>query len=276
MSAHPRDLTPGRSARDFFGAEIRHYRTEAGLSLTELAGVVQYSKSHLANIETAVRTPPPDLPDLLDDALPTGDFFKRMYPLVHSERFPNWSQRFMVLEAVATYMRKYSAGTIPGLWQTAEYARAAFQLGRPRADEAEIERVWSARKARQVILARENPPHMWVVLDEAVIRRSIGGAGVMHRQIEHVLNMVDGPNSEVQVIPFSVGGHGLMGTSLTLLDFLDAPRVAYSEAYWTGQLLESSKEVQAAALIYDHLQAAALPPTESKAWLHRVLEDYRE
>ncbi|QKW18990.1 hypothetical protein HUT16_07860 [Kitasatospora sp. NA04385] len=96
----------------------------------------------------------------------------------------------------------------------------------------------------------------------------------MARQIAHVLHLAEGPHSVVQVLPFSAGAHG-MPSSITLLDFLDAPRAVYAEGYGTGQLIESPAEVQAATLAYDLLQAAALSPAESLSWLRSELEDLR-
>ncbi|WAL73134.1 helix-turn-helix transcriptional regulator [Kitasatospora sp. YST-16] len=275
MAAQERALQPERSVRDLFGYELREARKRLGLSLVALSKLTTYSKTHLGNIETADREIPPDLPAMLDKHLGTGGLFGRLYRLVHLESFPNWSRRFMELEQLASYMRKYVAGSFPGLWQTAEYGRAAIRLGRPRADEEEVERLWAARAARQEMLSGDLPPFLWVVLDEAVVRRWIGGPEVMYRQIEHVLNISRGPNAVVQVLPFNTGGHGAMGGSITLLDFLDAPRVAYLEGAVSGQLLESPEEVHKNALTYDLVQAAALPPQESQEWLLRAMEEIR-
>src|SRR5262245_28570716 len=109
MAARPRELKPGRSARDFYGSEIRRLRTEAGLSLAHMAEVVNYSKTHLGNIETADRMVPPDLPAKLDAAFGTDGHFGRLYPLARREAHPDKYRRFMEVEAQATTMRKYMA-----------------------------------------------------------------------------------------------------------------------------------------------------------------------
>ncbi|OKJ09320.1 helix-turn-helix domain-containing protein [Kitasatospora sp. CB01950] len=276
MAFQERALQPERSVADLFGFELREARRRLGLSLAALARVVDYSKTHLGNIETADRAIPPDLPAKLDKALEACGLFGRLYRLSHLENFPQWSRRFMELEQLASYMRKYVAGSFPGLWQTAEYGRAAIRLGRPRADADEVERLWAARAVRQEVLTSDLPPYLWVVLDEAVVRRWIGGPGVMGRQIRHVLDLSDGLHSTVQVLPFSAGGHGAMGGSITLLDFLGAPRVAYVEGAVSGQLLESPEQVHRNALTYDLVQAAALPPQESQRWLLRAMEEIQE
>lgn len=273
MAARERELSPQRSARDLFGAEVRRLRQLRGMSLVALSHELRYSKTHLGNIETADRSVPPDLPARLDEALRTDGIFARLYPLVCRESFPDWSRRFMELEALAASMRKYAAGSFPGLWQTPAYGRALLRLGLPRADDSEIEVVWAARAARQALRGGDQPPHVWVVLDESVVRRAVGGPEVMRQQIEHVLSLCSGRDAVVQVMPFSAGGHGAMGSSITLLDFLDAPRAAYAEGYVTGQLLESAEDVLGASLTYDLVQAAALSPEESEGWLRRAMEE---
>lgn len=272
MSAQPRDLTPGRSARHFFGSEIRHHRTCAGLSIADLAEQVRYSKSHVANIEAAHRTPPPDLPPLLDTALPSSEgFFTRFFPLVSSEGFPDWSRRYLALEPVANTHLKFSL-SIPGLWQTENYGMALLRLGRPRASDQEIRERWNRRRARQQILHGPVPPFLWVVLDEAAARRVVGSPEITREQIRHVIAIAQGRNAVVQILPID-RAHGAIGGSLTLLHFDDAPRVAYLEGLQSGQLIEAPDQVTDLALIYDTLRAVALTPDESLAWLYRASED---
>ncbi|MFK0189393.1 helix-turn-helix transcriptional regulator [Kitasatospora sp. NPDC090308] len=272
MAAQERTLHPERSVRDLFGFHLRRMRKERGLSLADLAAELMHAKTVLADVETAVRPIPRELPKELDEFFGVGGIFGHLYKLSYLEAFPDWSRRFMELEPLASQVWKYAANLFPGLWQTEEYGLAALRLGLPRADSEEIERVWSTRAARQSLLCGDNPPFIWVVLDESVIRRQVGGPAVMARQIEHVLKLADGPHATVQVLPFSAGAHGV-GSSITLLDFLDAPRVVYAEGYGTGQLLDSTAEVQDTALAYTRLQAAALSPEESKPWLRCTMEE---
>ncbi|MEV4611883.1 helix-turn-helix transcriptional regulator [Kitasatospora sp. NPDC049258] len=274
MAAQERELTPERSVRDLFGFQLRDLRKRNGLSLAELSKLVAYSKTHLGNVETAIRAIPPDLPRKLDELLATDGIFNRLYPLVLREAFPDWSRRFMELEALADTQRKFANGAIPGLWQTPAYGRKLLELGLPRADREQIEERWQARASRQALLSREHPPLIWVVLDESAIRRVVGDPPTMRGQIERILDLADGPNAVVQILPFTAGGHGAMVGSISLLDFRDAPRAAYVEGYAVGQLLEGFDEVAEVALTYDLVQAAALSPTESKAWLRRAWEDF--
>ncbi|MEV7213676.1 helix-turn-helix transcriptional regulator [Kitasatospora cineracea] len=260
--------------RDLFGFHLRRMRKERGLSLADLAAELMHGKTVLADVETAHRPIPRGLPEELDEFFDAGGIFGHLFKLSYLEAFPDWSRRFMELEPLASHVWKYAASLFPGLWQTEEYGLAALRLGLPRAGSEEIERVWATRAARQSLLSGDEPPFVWVVLDESVLRRQVGSPAVMARQIAHVLDFADGPHAVVQVLPFSAGAHGV-GSSVTLLDFLDAPRVVYAEGYGTGQLLENPAEVQAAVLAYDLLQAAALPPEESKLWLRSAMEELR-
>ncbi|MFJ7243595.1 helix-turn-helix domain-containing protein [Kitasatospora sp. NPDC098652] len=269
VPAHPRNLTPGRSARDFFGAELRHYRTCAGMSIAELGEKVRYSKSHLANIEAAHRTPPPDLPPLLDSVLPSGGFFTRFFPLVASEVAADGFRRYLALEPAANTHLKYSL-VIPGLWQTDDYGLAYLRLGHPRASKQAIEELWNNRKARQHILRGPKPPYMWVVLDEAAVHRVIGSPEITREQIKHIIDIAQGPDATVQILP-SGRTHAILGGSLTILHFDDAPRVAYAEGLLPGHLIETPEQVTGFALSYDALRAMALSPDHSLLLLHAAM-----
>ncbi|MFF2146599.1 DUF5753 domain-containing protein [Kitasatospora sp. NPDC058190] len=242
------------------------------MSIADLAEQVRYSKSHMANIEAAHRTPPPDLPPLLDTALPSAEgFFTRFFPLVSSDSFPDWSRRYMALEPVANTHLKFSL-SIPGLWQTESYGLAFLRLGLPRASETEIRDLWAIRKARQQVLRLPKPPFIWAVLDEAALRRVVGSTEVMRGQIRRLIEIAGSTDAAVQILPID-RAHGAIGGSLTLLHFDDAPRVAYLEGLLSGQLLESPDEVTNMALVYDTLRAEALTPDDSLAWLERATEE---
>lgn len=114
---------------------------------------------------------------------------------------------------------------------------------------------------------------MWVVLDEAAVRRVVDCPDVTREQIRHVIDIARGSNAVVQLLPID-RPHGAIGGSLTLLHFDDAPRVACLEGVQSGQLIEVTEEVTNMALIYDTLRTEALTPDDSLAWLHRALEDH--
>ncbi len=132
----------------------------------------------------------------------------------------------------------------------------------------------AARLSRQSLLEKSRPALLWVVLDESVIRRPVGGPGVMREQLAFVLHAADTPYIEVQMLPFAAGAHSAMGDSLTLLSFGNAPDVAYLEAWHSGELVEDRVMVARHSHRYDLVHARALPPEASAALIRRVMKEY--
>ncbi|MFE5870041.1 Scr1 family TA system antitoxin-like transcriptional regulator, partial [Streptomyces roseifaciens] len=210
MARTPRKLTPDRSARHLFGADLRHRREAAGMTLEKLAEVVRYSRSHLARIETAEHVPPPDLPARLDEVFGTGEHFVRLYGIARHEAHPDKYRRFMELQAQARVIDEYASHVVPGLVQTEGYARALFRVSNPKAAPDAIEEMVTARLSRQALLTAEAPPDLSIILDEAVIRRPVGGPAVMRAQLAMLVELVDTATTTVQVLPFEHGEHALM------------------------------------------------------------------
>ncbi|MEO3974109.1 helix-turn-helix transcriptional regulator [Streptomyces sp. CAU 1734] len=272
MVARSRELTPDRSARHLFGAEMRRLRLEAGMSLDRLADVLKYGKTSLHRFETAESMIPPDLAPKLDAAFGAGKFFEKLYVLARKEIHPDQFRRRMELETRARVIEEYSGQLVPGLAQTEDYARALFTLHNPRASADSIQDLVTARMSRQTTLRSENPPDHSMILDEEVLRRSFGGAAVMYAQLAYLAEIALTPTGMVQVVPFSLGGHALTGGSLALLTLDDGTRVAWEESISTGTLLEESEGVARRKRAYDRLRACALPPQESAALIRSVME----
>lgn len=272
MPAQSRVLTPGRSARHLFGAELRARREAAGMSLERLASVVPYSRAHLARIEVAERMIPPELPAYLDAAFETDGLFGKLYALARHEVHPDKYRRRMELETRACAIACYAGQLVPGLLQTEEYARALFRVSNPLASDAAIDEMVAVRMGRQALLTAEPAPHLSVVLDEATIRRPIGGPAVMRAQLSRLAALVDTPTSVVQVLPFEHGEHALLGGGLNLLTLDDGSAVAYEEGITTGQLLEDSERVVTRRRSYDLLRAYALSPRDTAAFIRSVME----
>jgi hypothetical protein len=125
---------------------------------------------------------------------------------------------------------------------------------------------------RQSILARPAPPQLWVILEEAVIRRPVGGDAVMREQLAHILRLAAAPHIFVQVLPISRGAHGALGSALSLLWLADGTEAAYLEGGYDGQFIENPEDVARYELTYDLLRANALPPGESAAFIRTVME----
>ncbi|MCZ4095681.1 MULTISPECIES: helix-turn-helix domain-containing protein [unclassified Streptomyces] len=268
----PRELKPGRSARDLFGADMRRLRAREKWSLAEMADRLPYSKSHLARIEGAEILAPPELAPLLDTLFSTDEHFVGLFRLARREAHPGKYRPYMELEAEAVKIEQYAAQAVPGLLQTEEYARALLECDRE-ATEERIEELVAARMSRQELLRLDPPPHSWTILDEAVLRRTIGGCAVMQEQLAALLPLVDSPTTTIQVLPFSHGAHALLGGSLTLLTLPEGEVAAYEEGIDMGHLYEDLSEVQKRQRAYDALRGYAPSPRRAAALISSALED---
>lgn len=173
-------------------------------------------------------------------------------------------------EAEARRIWQYQPILVPGLLQTSDYMRALFRAGM--CDDAETERRIEVRLARQRILDRDNPPQLWAVLDEAGLRKMVGGREVMRDQVHHLLHMSERPNINLQVLPDAVGAHASMGGPIVVLDYVGDPSIVYLEHTGSDLLLERPDEVDRYTVRYDHVMASALSVETSLEYLQRLLE----
>ncbi|MEV6091097.1 MULTISPECIES: Scr1 family TA system antitoxin-like transcriptional regulator [unclassified Streptomyces] len=257
-----------------FGARVRRLRTAAGLTQAELGALTHVVSTRITQIERASGAKPTlELARALDAALGADDLLVELWPYVYREAFPDWSRKFMEYSERAVAVRQYAAHVVPGLLQTEDYARAVLKVGRTLSSEAQLEERVALRMGRQERLGAPDRPELWVVLDEAVLRRPVGGLPVMRDQLTRLLASATESHITVQVLPFDQGEHEVMGGSLTVLTMPDGREVAYTEGAHYGQLVEEPDEVASLALTYDRLRAAALPPLMSLDMIRFVRED---
>lgn len=193
-----------------------------------------------------------------------------------SDVLPSWFSAYLGLESSAGMIRTYEVQFVPGLLQSREYARAVVMIGHGAAGLDEIDRRVDVRMARQQLLTRPGAPHLWAVLDEAVLRRPIGGATVMRTQIAALIDATKLPNVTIQIVPFSAGGHAAAGGAFSILRFPDAelPDVIYMEQLTTALYLDKRDDVDQYAAAMERLCVEALPPDRTLALLERILHDY--
>jgi len=270
-------IDPQASMAALFGSRVRKLRTAAGLTQTEVGTLTHVVGSRIAQIERATGAKPTlELTRALDRELVADDLLIDLWPYVYREAYPDWSQAFIAYSARAAVIRQYSSHAVPGLLQTPEYARALLSMGHSLRDAEHLEERVAARLERQNRLTGPDRPHLWIILDEAVLRRPVGGSAVMRGQLEKLLRMAEEPNITVQVLPFDQGAHGALAGSLSVLVMPDGTEIAYTEGAHHGQLTEEPEEVEQFVLTYDHLRAMALPPLMSLELIRSVLEvDYR-
>ncbi|MET8828446.1 Scr1 family TA system antitoxin-like transcriptional regulator [Streptomyces sp. NPDC004610] len=272
MPRPPKELSPERSVRDLFGFKVRSHRERQGWTLEAMSSRLAISKSHLARVEVAEYMPPPELPAQLDGLFGTDKYFTELYALCRKEAHPDKFRRRMELEDKAVGIREYTPQLVPGLLQTEAYARALFRMHDPRATEQRIDELWTLRLGRQALLLREPRPDYAAILDAGVLLRGYGGASVMRDQLAKLLDLSLTATTFIQVVPFSTGGQGLAGGSLSLWTLDDGRHVAYEEGISTGTLLEEKTEVLSLIRAYDLLSASALSPAESADFIRSTLE----
>ncbi|MFE1782678.1 helix-turn-helix domain-containing protein [Streptomyces sp. NPDC059506] len=267
-----RNLDSGSSVLAFFGAELRRLREAAGLTQKQLGEVIYCTGSLVGQIETARKPPTREFTERADAGLGAEGALLRLWPLVSRSTLPPWFREYAELEASATTICTFQVQLVHGLLQTEEYARAVFSSYRPQNLEQKV----TARMERQRILQRADPPVLWAVLDESVLRRPIGGPEVMYAQLARLLECLGHPMIHVQVLPASIGEHpGLLG-SFNVLNFDDVPDITYSEDYEAGQVTINPQEVRELSLRYDLLRAIALSPQDSADLIASVMEDLHE
>jgi Domain of unknown function (DUF5753) len=192
---------------------------------------------------------------------------------VFEDVLPTGFSIYVGLEAEAASLRVYEAQVVHGLLQTEEYARAVMTTVRRRQTPAEIDRLVALRMQRQEVLLRADPMALWIILDEAVIRRTMGPPGLMRRQLIHLCEAAQWPNVTLQVLEFSSGLHPALNGPFVLIEFPERfdPDVVYSEGVGGQAYIEErEKEVRQRVEAFDLLRATALPPADSAELIRAV------
>lgn len=269
----PKELDPSASLAALYGVKLRKLRIRAGWTQRELGDQIPVHHSQIAKYELGNETPSKDISDLMDKLLGADGDLSDLW--VHVERFPHTDAylKFKELEAKAAAMHKYLAHSVPGLLQTEAYAREMMSHALPWCTADEIEEKVAARLARRDVLAKSVPPLLWVVLDEAVIRRPVGGPSIMCEQLAYLLEASAAPNIEVQVLPFAAGSHAAMGSSVTVLSFDTGPNLVYLEGGALTDLVKDRKRVARYSHMYDRVHAMALSPAASVRWIEKAMEE---
>ncbi|MFJ6757311.1 Scr1 family TA system antitoxin-like transcriptional regulator [Streptomyces sp. NPDC091273] len=269
-----KNLDPSSSPRALLGAELRVARERAGLSQAELGEPLFVSGSFIGQLEAGTRRMHIEFARQIDDILDTNGFFVRNCGAAAKSKYPDHFAAAAEAEALATAIREYAPQLIPGLLQTAAYAREVFRAYQPTATEETIDELVTNRLARAALLNDPTTPMLWCVLDEAVLRRCGENPSVLAENLRHIASLIRQHRIIVQVLPFSAGFHAGMLGPLKLMSFDDAPPLAYVQGMGTGQLFDDPATVAQHTLTYDLLTANALSPRKSLALIESVAEDY--
>lgn len=275
--------------RMLLGAHLRRLREARGVSREDAGWEIRSSESKISRMELGrVGFKERDVADLLTlYGVDDDEERNRLLALArdantpgwwhrYGDVLPGWFQSYVGLEATAAVIRTYEVQFVPGLLQTRDYARAVVLLRHGRAHPDEIERRVDLRIARQQLLRRPNPPKLWAVVDEAVLRRPIGGREVMRAQLEALIEATALSNVQIQVVPFEVGGHAAAGGAFTILRFPDndLPDVIYIEQLTSAVYVDKPDEVDQYIAAMEILCVEANPPTSTPDFLRGVLKEF--
>ncbi|MFF9429338.1 Scr1 family TA system antitoxin-like transcriptional regulator [Streptomyces sp. NPDC014746] len=265
-----------QDAWGFFGDLLKERRETAGITQSELGRRVFVSGAYIGLFEQGIRKPQRDVAVRIDDVLQTGGIFERTWRnLINKSPYASYFSEVAELEAVATKICEFAPTVVPGLLQTAEYARAVTVAMHPFAAEEFIEEKVTARTDRACILKDATRPEYWVILHENAVRTPVGGAAVMARQLDHITALARERWVLVTVLPRTAGAHASMNGTLKLMEFEDQPPTAYTETSFSGTLLDDPAVVKRAQRAYDLLRVATLSPEASLALIESAAEDYR-
>lgn len=270
--------------------ELRRLREGAHLTIEDVAHKLELSPSTVSRMETAqVGVRPRDLRELLDIYQVPDVQREGLLQIARERRQQPWWQEYRDLpnmalagiEADASSISQYSALLVPGLLQIEAYGRVVLAAIRVDARPIDIERRMALRLNRQALLTSESAPQYWVVLDEAVVRRPVGGPDVMAAQLAHLTRVAELPSVTLQVLPFSAGAHAGMDGEFTIFGYRqpEDPDIVYIENTGGDAYIEDAEVTQRYRRVFDHLRAAALDPAESVRMLvdaqHRLQEAER-
>jgi transcriptional regulator with XRE-family HTH domain len=274
--------------RLLLGTQLRRLREAAGISPEQAGAEIRATRSKISRLETGrVGFKTRDVNDLLTLYGVTDDRLRSRFLSLarqanrpdwwtkYGDILPDWFETYLGLEAAATTIRSFEIQFVHGLFQTEDYARAVTMLGHRAAPPEEIEQRVAVRLKRQDLLTRPASPRIWSVLDEAVLRRPVGGPAVMRAQLRHLIEVAALPQVTVQVVPFARGGHAGAGGSFTILRFAepDLPDLVYIEQLTSAAYLEQRSDVEHYLEVADQLGGAALTPAATTLFIEQVVSE---
>jgi len=273
--------------RILLGSQLRMLREVKGITREEAGYAIRASGSKISRMELGrVSFKERDVTDLLKLYGVDDDETATLVALAiqanspgwwhkYGDVLPDWFQVYVGLEEAASLIRLYEVQFVPGLLQTADYARAVVRLGQPAAAPEEIGRRISLRMGRQELLTKPGGPRLWAIVDEAALRRPIGGKEVMRAQLEQLILATEEPQVTLQVMPFRSGGHAAEAGAFTIMRFPepDLPDVVYLEQLTSALYLDKRDDVEKYTEVMERLSVESESPERSVDILSGMLEE---
>ncbi|MEU6543038.1 helix-turn-helix transcriptional regulator [Streptomyces sp. NPDC046859] len=270
VAQRPED-EPGTGVVAAFGKQLKLLRVRAGLDRAEFGKRVGYAAESIASIEQGRRIPQPRLVERADEVLEAGGVLVALKEVLARAQYPAFFRDMARLESEAVELYAYDTLLVNGLLQTEEYMRAVLAMRRPLLDEATIELRVAARLARQEIFSRWPAPLLGFVLDESVVRRTIGGRDVLREQLEQLLLIGHKRNVELQVMPMERDDNAGVDGPFTVLVRKNNEQFVYTEVQGHSHLQTDRDETRQAAARYGIIRSQALSPRETLGFIEKLL-----
>ncbi|WP_406130078.1 helix-turn-helix domain-containing protein [Streptomyces sp. NBC_00989] len=270
------------------GARLRELREERPISRQAAGDAIRASRSKISRLEAGRhRFKPRDVADLLTLYGVTDDAERATLLALAEEAnspawwqhfndvVPTWTRAYLGAEQAASLVRCFEVQRVPHLLQTPDYARASLRLAHSGADGAELDRRVKLRMTRQRILRRRPAAQLWAVIDEAALRRPVGGIATMRAQLRHLIEICRLPQVTVQVMPFLAGGHAGEAGPVTILRLPGGrlPDMVYLEQRVTALYPDRPTEIECYWDVMNRLVVEAESPEETPTILHRILQE---
>lgn len=253
------------------GRQLRLRREAAGMRAAEFGEAIGYGEDMVYKIEGGKRIPRQEYLDRADEVLGAGGLISAMWEDVKKVRYPKKVRELGKLEAMAVEIGVYECNIIAGLLQTPEHARAVIGAAQPPYSPDDVDRMVAARLARQSVFERDPAPSIHFVLEEAPLRRQVGGTMVWRQQLERLLEVGRLNNVTLQVMPTNSEPHPGLDGRIELLKFPDGTAVARAHGAFNGRPTTDPKQLRIIELKYGSIRAQALPPRESLTFIEQLL-----
>ncbi|MFD9046044.1 helix-turn-helix domain-containing protein [Streptomyces zaomyceticus] len=253
------------------GRQLRLRREAVGMRAAELGAATGYGDDLVYKIESGKRIPRPEFLDKADEVLGAGGLLSAMKEDVAKVRYPKKVRALAKMEGTAVEIGVYECNSIHGLLQTPDHARAAMEAAQPPYSQDDLERMVAGRVSRQSVFDRDPAPALSFVLEEAPLRRPLGGTMVWRRQLERLLEVGRLRSVMLQVMPTHCEVHSGLDGRIELLKFADGTAVGRSDGAFGGRPVSDPRQLRILELRYGTIRAQALPPRESLALIEQLL-----
>jgi transcriptional regulator with XRE-family HTH domain len=253
------------------GRQLKLRREAVGMRAAEFGTAVGYGEDMVYKIEGGKRIPRQDYLVRADEVLGAGGLIAAAWEDVKRVRYPKKVRELAKLEGQAVEIGVYECNSVHGLLQTPEHARALFESWQPSYSPDDIDRMVAARLARQAVFERDPAPSVHFVLEEAPLRRQVGGTMVWRQQLERLLEVGRLNNVTLQVMPTNSDAHPGLDGRIELLKFPDGTAVGRADGLFNGRPVSDPRQLRILELQYGTLRAQALPPRESLAFVETLL-----